>query len=542
MRTRDNHERVDVVIVGAGASGSVAARYLAEAGFSVVCLEQGRWFDPSDFPGDKLEWELLGGSAWHPNPNVRASPHDYPCDVSESALMPLMFNGVGGSTLHYGAHWVRFLPPDFRTRSVDGVAEDWPFGYQELVPYYEQVERAMAVSGLGGDPAYPPGRPPPLPAHPIEKSGRRAAEGMNKLGWHWWPASLAIASAPYGGLSQCVRRGTCLSGCPDGAKASTDVALWPAALKHGAWLLTGARVKEIAVGSDGLATGAVYVDRQGRDRLQEASVVILAANGIGTARLLLLSSSSRFRDGLANSSGLVGKGLMMHPYSAVIGQMEDGLESWLGPAGGAIRSLQFYETDVSRGHVRGASWVVLPTGGPLRTLLRAKGEHIDELMGAAFHPALKQCFPRTLEWGIVGEDLPDDANAVTLHAALKDSDGLPAPKVTYRLSDNTREMAGFHISRAEEALRAAGAATVSATPLMPEGTGHLFGTARMGRNRQTSVVDEFGRTHDVPNLYVIDGSIFPTSSGVPPVATICAVALRCVANVIDQASLQKVSA
>ncbi len=530
------------MIIGAGASGSVAARYLAEAGFSVVCLEQGKWFDASDFPGDKLEWELLAGGAWHPNPNVRRSPWDYPCDTSDSDLMPLMFNGVGGSTLHYGAHWVRFLPPDFRTRSLDGVGEDWPFGYEELAPYYEQAERAMAVSGLGGDPAYPPGRPPPLPPHPIEKSGRVAAEAMNALGWHWWPAALAIASAPYEGLAQCVRRGTCLSGCPDQAKASTDVALWPAALEHGARLITGARVREIAIGNSGLATGAVYVDRQGREHHQEASVVILAANGIGTARLLLLSASNRLPDGLANSSGLVGKGLMMHPYSAVNGLVGDELESWLGPAGGAIRSLEFYETDVSRGFVRGASWQILPTGGPLGTLLRARGGRIDAVMGDAFHSTLEECFPHALEWGLVAEDLPDDANAVSLAPTLTDSDGVPAPKISYRLSENTRAMADFHITRVEEALRAAGSDSVSATPLMPEGTGHLFGTARMGADPQTSVVDQFGRAHDVPNLYVIDGSIFPTSAGVPPVATICAVALRCVTTMIDEAAQQKVPA
>jgi choline dehydrogenase-like flavoprotein len=190
----------EVLIIGAGASGAVAAARLAQAGFDVVCLEQGGFTDPREFPGDKLEWELLAPKNWHPNPNVRGRAADYPCDTSDSDVNPLMWSGVGGSTILWAAHWLRFLPSDFRARTLDGIADDWPFTYDDLLPFYRQVEQEFAVSGLGGDPAYPDGAAMPLPPLPIGKMGRKAAEGLDALGWHWWPGPNAIASRDHGNL------------------------------------------------------------------------------------------------------------------------------------------------------------------------------------------------------------------------------------------------------------------------------------------------------------------------------------------------------
>lgn len=532
--------RADVLVIGAGASGSVATRYLAEASFKVVCLEQGGWMNASDYPGDKPEWELLAQKQWHPNPNVRGRAADYPNETSASDVNPLMFAAVGGSTILWAAHWCRQLPSDFRVRSLDGIADDWPFTYEDLVPYYERSERDMGVSGMGGDPAYPPGNPPPLPAHPINKMGRKAAEGMNKLGWHWWPAPNAIPTEDYGNLKQCVRYGTCLTGCPQGAKAAMDLTHWPSALEHGARLVTGARVREITTNGDGLATGAIYIDRQGREHHQAADVVILCANGVGTPRLLLFSKSNRSPDGLANSSGLVGKRLMMHPYAAIVGIYEDDLESWIGPSGQTIQSTQFYETDESRGFVRGAKWNVMPTGGPLGMRAGYGGGPVEERWSVNHHRNLREQLGHGFEWGIIIEDLPEETNYVTLDPALKDSDGLPAPKIVYRNSENTRRMIEFHLARVQEAHEASGAIKTIVTPLMRDSGWHLLGTCCMGDDSATSVVDGFGRAHDVPNLYIYDGSVFPTSSGVNPTATICAVALRCVEHLVREARLQEV--
>ena len=532
----------DVLIIGAGASGSVAGKHLAEAGIDVVCLEQGPKVDNSEFWGDKPEWELMAQKRWHPNPNVRDLENDYPVDTSEFDVNPLMYNAVGGSTILYAAHWQRFMPSDFRVKTFDGMADDWPFTYEDLEPFYDAMDIEMGVSGLGGDPAYPPGNAPPLPPLPIGKIGMKAAQGMNKLGWHWWPGPNAIPSRPYGGQNQCVRRGTCLTGCPDRSKASTDHTHWPSALAHGATLITGARVREITVNAEGLATGATYIDRNGREREQRAKAVIVCCNGVGTPRLLLLSKSARFPDGLANSSGLVGKNLMMHPYAAVTGYFDEPLESWLGPAGQTIQSMQFYETDATRGFVRGAKWQVMPSGGPLGMRAAYGGKPLEEAWGANLHRNTRKVFGRAFEWGIIAEDLPDEANQVVLDAKLCDSDGIPAPKLIYKNSDNTRKLIAFHLERAKEATLAAGAVDMSITPLMRDCGWHLMGTARMGANPKRSVVDQWGRAHDVPNLYVYDGSVFVTSSGFNPTGTICAIALRSVKHLIAQRRNQKVAA
>ena len=297
----------EVLIVGAGPSGLVAAKHLTQSGFDVVCLEQGERVDHGSYWGDKPEFELMIQKRWHPNPNVRDLESDYPVNTSESDVPILMYNAVGGTSIVYGAHWQRFMPSDFRVQTLDGVADDWPFTYEDLAPYYDEMEAEIGVSGLGGDPALPAGKGPPLPALPIGRMGRKAAEGMNKLGWHWWPAPNSIASRSFEGRNPCALRGTCRNGCVEGAKATFDVTHLPAALKHGLRLVAGARVREILVNDQGLATGAVYIDRNGRERRQLARAVIVCCNGVGTPRLLLNSKSSLFPDGLANSSGLVGR-------------------------------------------------------------------------------------------------------------------------------------------------------------------------------------------------------------------------------------------
>lgn len=525
----------DVLIVGAGPSGAVYAKYLASWGFHIVCLEQGDWVGTAEYTGNRDEYEISMFGTWNKDPNVRMRQGDYPCEVSDAEILPVMFNGVGGGTVHFGAHWPRLLPSDFRTRTLDGVGEDWPLDYAELAPFYEQTDIDFAVSGMAGDPAYPDGAAPPFPAMPINAYGRVLAEGLNKLGYSWWPAPNAISQGNTRGLVPCVRYGTCEAGCPNGSKASADITHWPAALRDGATLITGATVREITTDATGLATGATFFDRDHTEHHLRADVVVAAANGVGTPRLLLNSRSIRHPQGLGNSSGLVGRYLMLHPTAMAIGVFDEDLDSWIGPAGQNVHSYEFYETDLSRGFVRGAKWISMPTGGPLVTASLLPGE----LRGDALLDEVRRGLGRSVQLVILSEDLPEVDNRVELDPTLTDAHGIPAPRIVYRRSDNNRAMVRWHLEKAQEALEASGATTVHRYDVMADQPGHLMGTARMGTDPATSVVDPFGRSHDVPNLWIADGSVFVTSGAVNPTSTIVALALRGATEMVRRAAEQE---
>jgi choline dehydrogenase-like flavoprotein len=428
---------------------------------------------------------------------------------------------------------MRLLPSDFRVRSLDGVADDWPIDYFELEPFYNRVDKFLGVAGLGGDPAYP-AIEYDMPPHPMGKGGLLAASALNRLGWHWWPGCQAIPSANHKKLVKCVRWGVCETGCPAGAKASFDLGYWPHAIAAGARLVTGARVRRITTDARGRADSVIWIDRDGREHRQRGSAFVLAANGIGTARLLLLSASSQFPDGLANSSGLVGRNLMLHPNNESIGLYDEELESWKGPAGQLMYSLEFYETDLKRGFVRGSKLNLMPVPGVQRLLDNFGKLPFENRWGSGLHDIAEHA-GRALSWAANIEDLPEETNRVTLDASLKDSDGIPAPKITYRLSDNTRKSLSFALDRMAEMHEAAGARHIARTPLWMEQPGHLLGTARMGDDPKRSVVDRWGRCHDVPNLTIVDGSVMVTSGAVNPTSTITALALRAAEHLADDA-------
>ena len=265
------------------------------------------------------------------------------------------------------------------------------------------------------------------------------------------------------------------------------------------------------------------------------------ANGIGTPRLLLLSKSKRFPDGLANSSGMVGKRLMMHPFSAVLGVFEDELDGWRGPFGQLVESFQFYETDEKRGFLGGAKWGAMPGGAPLGVpsfvgsrIFEEKGATVEDVWGETLHKLVERRFNHCLVYGIIGEDLPEESNQVVLDPNLTDSDGVPAPKLLYKVSQNSHDMLRFHVDRCLEAVKASGAIETVVVHQVRDTGWHLLGTARMGDNPKTSVVNQWGQAHDVPNLYIMDGSTFPTSGGVNPTATIMSVALRQVRHLVAE--------
>jgi choline dehydrogenase-like flavoprotein len=517
-----DHEKVDVLIVGSGASGAAVAWSLAETKMRILCLEQGDWVRSTEYPTNGRDWESRRYTDFNISPNFRNRDTDYPVNDDNSIMKVANFNAVGGGTIIYTAHWPRLHPSDFKVKSLDGIAEDWPIDYWTLEKFYEENDRMMGASGLEGDPGVPP-RHPPMPPIPLGKTGTIYGKTMNKLGWHWWPSDTAVATQDYEGRAKCINLGHCTPGCAQGAKASTDLTYWPLAIRDGVELRPRCRVREITVDGNGMASGAIYYDKDGKEHFQPAEVVIVACNGVGTPRLLLNSVSKKFPNGLANSSGLVGKNLMLHPWPMISGYVEETLDGGRGPIT-CMWSKQFYETDPKRDFVRGYTLQFNRGTGPANQAIT--GAASGQLpWGPAHHKAYREMLDHRVGIGVACDDLPEEHNRVTLDPALKDSNGIPAPRIDYTIGENTRRMMEHGIARAEEILAAAGAKNIYCSREALNYPGHLLGTARMGSDPERSVVNEWGRSHDVKNLFIVDGSVFVTGGGVNPTSTIQAVAL-----------------
>ena len=516
------NEMVDVLIIGAGASGAAVAWSLADTKMRILCLEQGDWVKPADYPTNGRDWEARRYTDFDISPNRRARDLDYPINDDNSVMKIANFNGVGGGTILWTAHFPRMHPSDFRVKSLDGVAEDWPISYWDLEPYFDLNDRMVGVSGLAGDPGVPP-RNPPMPPIPLGRTGTRYGQAMNRLGWHWWPSDVALATRDYEGRAKCINLGHCTPGCAHGAKASADITYWPLALRAGVELRTRCRVREITTNEQGMASGVVYYDPEGREVFQPAEVVILASNGIGTPRLLLNSASSRFPNGLANSSGLVGRNLMLHPWPQVRGYVEDELDGDRGPMT-CMWSKQFYETDPDRDFVRGYTMQFMRVTGVVNEAIQSSS--VGQLpWGRDHHRIYRSLVNHRLQIGLACEDLPEEHNRVTIDPVLKDSSGIPAPKIDYTISENCARMMEHGIAKATEILEAAGAKNIYTSRTLLNYPGHLLGTCRMGDDPERSVVNAWGRCHDVKNLFIVDGSIWVTSGGVNPTSTIQALAL-----------------
>lgn len=513
----------DLIIVGAGAAGGAIARELSDSGLKILCLEQGDFVNPSEYPSTKSNWEIFKRTSSHVSPNVRKLKADYPINDSESPIAIANFNAVGGSTILFSGHFPRLHPSDFRVKSIDGVAEDWPISYQDLEPYYERNSKYVAIAGLEGDPAYPQiqNLQPPVP---IGKMSETLAVGFNKLNWHWWPSYSAIATKNFNEQNACINLGPCNLGCPQGAKSSSDITYWTKNVRSKVELRTQSRVKEVVVDRDGEVNGVIYFDSLGNQVLVNARKVVLACNGVGTPRILLNSKSENHPDGLANSSGYVGRNLMLHPVGYVEGFFEKNLASKNGPQGCAIYSHEFYESDHSRGFKRGYTMQVLRGPGVIESVQSLLARKLLG-WGASHYEDFLKLHDHSAHISIIVEDLPEFNNRVELDPTLKDSDGIPAPKIIYQLSDNSKAILSHGLNKGREVMKAAGAIKTSAFGPVRETGWHLMGTARMGVNPKTSVVNKWGQSHDCKNLYIADSSVFVTSGGVNPAATIQAFAL-----------------
>ncbi len=527
-------ETVDFAIVGSGAAGGVMARELAQAGFSVVVLEQGPRLSSADFEHDELKYYYLSGITNDP----AVSPQTFRDDPTQTAQQPRIGNSlnyarvVGGSSTHFTANYWRFHEIDFNERSVLGAIPgtgfaDWPISYQDLEPYYTKVEWEVGVSGLAyASPFDPPrSKPYPMPPLPVKSSGVLLERGARKLGLHPYPAPMAIVSQLHRGRPPCAHCGFCIGfGCEVMAKSSTLYTMIPEAEATGRCeIRPHSYVYQVAMNARGRTTGVLYFDEHKREHLQKARAVVVSANGAETARLLLNSSSSRFPQGLANSSGLVGKYLMFNQSAAVHAQFEHELNEYKSVQ--VTRILQdFYDSDPKRGFYGGGGIDARMGPQPVGWALAAGGDL--PLWGADFKSRL-EAFPRSMVSLSHCTSLPVETNSVSIDPTLKDAWGIPAMRVTYKDHKDDLATARFLQERSVEIMQAAGAQKVwRAAPRIARSSVHLLGTCRMGNEAASSVVDKYHRTHDVPNLFLCDGSSFVTSGRGQPTMTIQALAFR----------------
>jgi len=532
-RYRDS-DAVDFVIVGSGAAGGVLARELSRANLSVVVLEQGPRLSPADFEHDELKYWFMAGIT----SDVRKSPQTFRSDATKKAEVPkvrdplVYARGVGGSTLHYTANYWRFHEIDFRERSVLGEIPgtgfaDWPISYAELEPYYTRVDWEVGVSGLAGVCPFEPPRTKgyPMPPLPVKSSGVLFERGAKKLGLHPVPAPMAINSVAYNGRPGCVHCGFCHGfACEVMAKASTLTTMIPLAEETGhCEVRADSYVSRIETDKRGRATGVAYFDGERREHFQRAKAVILAANGAETPRLLLNSANAAFPQGLANSSGLVGKYLMFNVTSRALGTFEHELNEYKSVQ--VTRILHdFYDSDPKRGFYGGGG--LDARIGPQPTVWAARTATEGPGWGAAFKEKLRE-FPRSMQVACHSTSLPLESNSITIDPTVKDAWGIPAMRVTYKDHPDDLATSRFLQDRGAEILDAAGALRVTKAPVIDSTLAfHLLGTCRMGDDPKKSVVDSHHRSHDIANLFMCDGSSLVTSGRGQPTMTIQALALR----------------
>lgn len=502
---------VDAVVIGTGAGGAPLLARLAQAGLSVVALEAGEFWNPTqDFATDEQSQSKL----FWTDERLSAGESPIAFGNNNSGI------GVGGSTLHYTAYVPRPQPDDFHLNRDFGVGMDWCLSYNDLKPYYEEVERFLGVSGPSPYLWEPDRAPYPLPPLPLNGPAQLMERGCQSLGIRTSPSANAALSAPYfqpgvGWRSACTNRGFCQAGCSIGAKASMDVTFIPLALQHGAEVRPNCFVVRLETDASSHITAVVYV-QEGQEKRQPCQSLFLCAGAIETPRLLLLNN-------LANSSGQVGRNFMAHPGVQVWGQFPEDVRPYKGIPGGLISedTHRPQDADFVGGYLLQSIGVMPVTYAS--QLARGSGLWGDRLRSHMFG------YNHTAGINILGECLPYEHNYLEL-SDEKDARRLPKPRIHFTNGENERRMNTHAEALMRQIWSAAGAESLWTFPR----NAHTIGTCRMGTNPTQAVVDPDGRSFDVPNLYIMDNSIFPSALSVNPALTLMALSLRVADRFLQQ--------
>jgi choline dehydrogenase-like flavoprotein len=504
MRRYGKQDAVDLVVVGAGAGGITLAQRLARAGWRVVILEKGPFWDPDR---DWVSDEKGSAPIYWTDTRVIGGADPIEMGKNNSGV------GVGGSMTHFAGYTPRFHPSDFETRTRDGVGADWPLSYWDLKPSFERLERELPVAGQDwpwGDPhSYPHG------PHPVAGAASLAWEGARKYGIEMRVGPVAITNGKFGNRPHCIYRGFCLQGCKVNAKASPLITHLPDAIEHGVEVRADSMAVRVEVDEgSGRCAGVTYV-RDGREEHQRADAVAVCGYAIETPRLLLHSTSRRFPHGLANGNDHVGRYVMVQGATQVAARFPYELRMYKAPPP-EISSEQFYETDESRGFARGFS---IQTISPLPI---GWAEHVTA--EGHWGESLRMYMRDYNHWsvlGILSELLPQAENRVTL-AGEKDANGMPVAAFSYSLCENDKANIAYGTKILEEIWDGAEAQDT----LKIDRYAHLVGGCRIGFTPDDSVVDSSHRAWEVPNLLVCDGSVFPTQGAANPALVIMALADR----------------
>ncbi len=504
------NEKVDVVIVGSGAASSVYAAVLAEAGKSVVVLEKGT--------ARKLD-DLYSSQIWARRLKW-ATPH-----VVDEGKDSIWYNfkaghGYGGAAIHHYGVWPRYHPEDMKEYSLYGVGLDWPFEDDQLRPWYDKVQSDVGLSGDAEKEIWrPAGDPYPLPPVLVSNHGNVLAKGFAARDMHTSPIPIAVLSRPYKGREAGIWEGWCDAGCPTGALANPLVVYIPRALKAGAEMRPDCQVTRVLTDKKGeRATGVEYYDSQGVRHEQHAEAVVLGAFTIENPRILLNSATDKHKAGLGNSSGMVGKYIMSHPAVTVFGMFEEEMQNYIGTTGGQLLNQDRF--DKEKGAFGSQQWEIALALKP-NDLLGIAMSRAD-LFGDDLHHFMREGSHHMSSMVAVIEDIPLAENRIEL-GEQKDKYGMPLAKVMHTWHSETRKLFDETALEGLEIVKAAGA---KAAWHSPPGGQHIMGGTIMGSDPLASVTNENAQCHDIPNLVLGGGGIFPTSSCVNSTYTIHAMAMK----------------